>query len=150
DVPTAVDLHELDAVLGRVAEHVGPVRVAAQGVGRRVLEQEQPVLTRAGRVGVQGPLEGPRLSVGDGAEPAHAERCAGALQRGRGRGRGRDLDRGHSSTAQSRVSRISFTLAMNAAAYAPSKARWSQDRVRLPTEWIPIDSLPCSSVTTTG
>src|SRR5690606_36535738 len=45
DVAAAVDLDQVDAVLGRVAEHVRAVRVAAEGVGGRVLEQQQPVVT---------------------------------------------------------------------------------------------------------
>ena len=47
------------------------------------------------------------------------------------------------SSDQSRDSRRCLTWLKKEAAYAPSKARWSQASVRLPTEWIAIASATC-------
>src|SRR5690606_40123282 len=49
-----------------------------------------------------------------------------------------------------RESRTSVTFRRKEAAYAPSKARWSDVRVRLPVAWMPMPSLPSGSTTTTG
>ena len=93
DVTAPVGLHELGTDGGGIDQHVLTSRSHAQRVHVRVLEKEQVVVDgpREQRV-----LQRVGVAVPDPPEPADAEH--------------------YSSVRQSRVSRISFTLATNAAA----------------------------------
>ena len=67
DVPTAVHPDEVGTHRLRVHQHVTGIGVDTEGVDGWVLQQEEVVGFRASG---NGPLEVPRLGVGNGAEPA--------------------------------------------------------------------------------
>ena len=92
----AIGAHELGTDFVRIDEDVRRIRPYAHRVGVRMFEQQQVVLLG---VRMQRPLEAERVVVIDPAQPASVQR-----------------HRPQSSAAQSRVSMMSRTRSMNAAA----------------------------------
>src|SRR5262249_49621087 len=124
-------LHELGADRRRIAQDVREICTRTQRVDVRMLLQEEVVV---GGAFVERALQRFGVAVRDRAEPTGVQRRHGHA----------------SSASQSRVSstlRISFK---NEAAYAPSNARWSQERERNPTWCTTIASSPSGPSITTG
>ncbi len=116
DVAATIGVHELSADRLRVHEDVLGDRAHAKGVHVWVLEQEQ-VLCSA--LSAQGLLQDVGVPVPDTPKPADAQLPAGNAQ---------------SSASQSRDSMTRASSRRNADAYAPSTARWSNERASRPTE----------------
>ena len=120
DVAAPVDPEQLRTHTGRVDQHVLGPCADARRVDVRVLEQQEPVVSRLARR-PKSTLKGVSVPVGNPcAEPAQAQRAAGRKQLARAQRRAawRTKARGLAqiSVAQSRVWRMSRTLAMKAAA----------------------------------
>ena len=96
-----------------VATRSAPV-IAMLGIAGAAFFYGDAIITPA--ISVLSAVEG--LEVRDPAQPARPQ--------------------GHSSALQSLVSRMSLMRTRKLAAYAPSKARWSQLMARFPTGWMPI------------
>ena len=116
DVAAPVGLHQLGTHGDRIDQHVGTIGVRPQREHVGVLEHEEVVVTAPV---VHGTLDSQRFDVRDPSEPPHPEHVT---------------IRAQSSAAQSWEPRSSTIRATNAAAYAPSTARWSQDKHSNPRE----------------